>query len=166
MIYKTKTLIFLLLPFFFLASCGTVNKYRSDVDKSCYFNERLMEDTKTFNVYFAFNDDALSTTEKAKLRSGLNLLEILPEDSCISLIGYTDQMGDASYNRKLAKRRVDSVRSYLNDLGYKNVNMDVQEGVGKSRLATHCEDLSRKEKINCMAELRRVEVIVLYPAKR
>lgn len=168
MFKKLKLLILLITPLVLISSCGkTINKQRADsVDKSCYFNERLMNDTKTYNVYFGFDSAEISLKERAKLRTGLNLLEVLPEDSCVSLIGYTDKIGNPVYNRKLAQRRVDAVKSYLNELGYKNVNIDVQEAVGRSKLPTHCEGLGRQDKIDCMAELRRVEVIVLYPAKR
>lgn len=167
MFKSLKFLMLIITPLLFLSSCGkTINKYRTEsVDKSCYFDERMKNDAKIYHVHFGFDSSELSLKERAKLRTGLNLLDTMAKDSCISLVGYTDKIGNHAYNRRLSQKRVDAVKDYLNGLGYKNVHIDVTEGAGESTLPTHCENLKRKDKIKCMADLRRVDVIVLYPHK-
>jgi len=155
------------VPLTVLSSCGTVNQYRHDsVDKDCYYNEKLMQDTQTYNVNFDFDSSELTLKERAALRAGLALTNELPKQTCVSLIGYTDPVGKAWYNRKLSQRRVDAVKHYLDELGYRNIKIDIHEGVGRSKLPHNCGDLNRDEKIKCMAPLRRVEVIAVYPKNR
>jgi|GEM_PF-3586500 len=161
---KIQSLILVFMSLVLVCSCGkTVNEYRStSVDKSCYYNEKLMRDARVHNVYFGFNSAELSMKEKVALRAELGLINMLPDKACVSLIGYTDPMGKAWYNRKLSQRRVDAVKNYLDTIGYKNIRVDIKEGVGRSKLPHDCDDLSREEKIKCLSDLRRVEVIVLH----
>lgn len=163
---RMKSLILIFMSLVCVSSCGkTINEYRStSVDKSAYYNEKLMRDAKVYNVYFDFNSSELSMKEKVTLRAELGLINMSPEKSSVSLIGYTDPIGKAWYNHKLSQRRVDAVKNYLDTLGYKNIKIDIKEGVGRSKLPHGCDDLGHDEKIKCMAELRRVEVIVIHPA--
>lgn len=155
---RSIAFIFLL---FGLISCQAVNTNKSDVSKSCFFNEKLMKDTMVFNVFFDFNKYNISASEKQQLFMVVEALKASPEGAKVSLLGYTDQVGKPSYNKRLAENRVKAVKQFIKSHGFKNI--DLVEGVGESRLKNDCNDLKNKsERNDCNDEFRRVEVSI-YP---
>lgn len=155
---KKIVFIFLLIG---LASCQAVNTRNSDISKSCLFNETLMKDTMVLNVFFDFNKYNISASEKQQLLMVVEALKASPEGAKVSLLGYTDRVGNAAYNKRLAENRVKAVKSFIESQGFKNI--DVVEGVGESQLRSYCNELkSKSERNECNDEFRRVEVII-YP---
>ncbi len=155
-----KQIMFIFL-LFGLMSCQAVNTHNSDISKSCLFNEKLMKDTMVFNVFFDFNKYNISASEKQQLVMVVEALKASTEGAKVSLLGYTDRIGNTDYNKRLAENRVKAVKNFIESHGFKNI--DLVEGVGASQLKSECNTLkSKSERNDCNDEFRRVEVII-YP---
>ena len=76
-------------------------------------------------VYFDFDADDLSNDEKLKLDSAVKILKRFPT-ILLGLQGFTDHIGASSYNKKLALRRVKSVKDYLTSHGISPARQLVQ----------------------------------------
>jgi outer membrane protein OmpA-like peptidoglycan-associated protein len=96
-------------------------------------------------INFSFDSDVLlNTTLIEKYFSGINISTI----SKIQVIGYTDSIGNKSYNLDLSERRALSVRRFLIDAFKFSKTLVLAEGRGIS-----------KDK-HLMEENRRVELII------
>ncbi len=70
-------------------------------------------------VYLGFDNDALAEAQVRRLESNLAVLKQYPTLQ-VSVQAFTDEKGAASYNQKLAARRLDQVVQYLRDAGISN----------------------------------------------
>jgi outer membrane protein OmpA-like peptidoglycan-associated protein len=70
-------------------------------------------------VYFGFDQNELADAEARRLESNLAVLKQYPTLQ-VSVQAFTDEKGAASYNQKLAARRLDRVVQYLRDGGISN----------------------------------------------
>lgn len=70
-------------------------------------------------VYFGFDQNELADAEVRRLESNLAVLKQYPTLQ-VSVQAFTDEKGAASYNQKLAARRLDQVVQYLRDGGISN----------------------------------------------
>ena len=68
-------------------------------------------------IFFDFGMARVKSRSRAFLEQLVRLLEVHPEFVLISIEGHTDNVGDASFNRKLSKKRSERVKKYLIDLG-------------------------------------------------
>jgi OOP family OmpA-OmpF porin len=80
----------------------------------------------------------------------------------IQAVGYTDRIGNKSYNQKLSEQRAEAVRNYLVSKG---VPADRIQAVGKGEedpvtSANQCQGMKLDELANCLQADRRVEVQV------
>lgn len=117
---------------------------------------RLSKEQRT--VYFDFNKSTLNAKEKAKLDEVSRIIIESKEVESVDIVGYTDEIGKNSYNKKLSQRRAATVKSYLAAKGLKTRNVRV-EGLGEANSVTHCNPkLPRKELIACLAPDRRTEI--------
>lgn len=117
---------------------------------------RLSKEQRT--VYFDFNKSTLNAKEKAKLDDLARIISGSKSVSSVDVVGYADQIGTNSYNKRLSTKRAQTVKSYLASKGLKTRNVRV-EGMGEKGSVTHCADtLPRNELIACLAEDRRVEI--------
>ncbi len=109
-------------------------------------------------LYFDFNKSTLTAESKAKLD---DLAKVINDSSAITdvtIYGYTDQLGTASYNDALATKRVEAAKAYLDSKSRLKTEGDIK-GLGKSSPEAGCEDeKKRAAKIACMAKERRVEI--------
>jgi outer membrane protein OmpA-like peptidoglycan-associated protein len=72
-------------------------------------NYKLMT---TEQVFFAFNQSALSKAERAKLDDTAQKITAL-KNYVVEVAGYADRSGDKNYNRELSRKRADAVVHYL-----------------------------------------------------
>lgn len=72
-------------------------------------NYKLMT---TEQVYFGFNQSALSKAEQAKLDETAQKIGGL-KNYVVEVAGYADRTGDKTYNRELSRKRADAVVHYL-----------------------------------------------------
>ena len=70
-------------------------------------------------VYFGFDQSQMAEAEVRRLDSNLAVLKQYPTLQ-VSVQAFTDEKGAASYNQKLAARRLDQVVQYLRDGGISN----------------------------------------------
>jgi outer membrane protein OmpA-like peptidoglycan-associated protein len=68
------------------------------------------------DILFDFNSSSLRTASRTSLRDMSDVFQKYP-NTTISVQGYTDSIGSASYNARLSERRADSVTNYLQNLG-------------------------------------------------
>jgi outer membrane protein OmpA-like peptidoglycan-associated protein len=107
-------------------------------------------------VHFGFNKDQLTTDDKDQLDKVAGEVQNLPR-YFITVEGFTDQTGPATYNEDLSRRRANHVVEYL--VGMKDIPLYRIHviGLGKQKLVN--DGKTRKDR----AESRRVEVS-LYSA--
>lgn len=108
-------------------------------------------------VHFAINKSTLSKDEKSKLDDVATQVSSL-QRYFITVEGYTDQTGSASYNDQLSRDRANQVISYLvgsHDIPVYRIHM---VGLGEQKLIDEGKGKKARE------ESRRVEITV-YSAK-
>lgn len=114
-------------------------------------------------VYFDFDKAAVSETEQAKLDALVSLINKSNKIEDVRIVGYTDQFGSDSYNIKLSQKRVDAVIAYMAPkirMGLTAENKEAR-GAGKAPAQEACKAIKkREERIECMREERRVEVVL------
>jgi outer membrane protein OmpA-like peptidoglycan-associated protein len=103
-------------------------------------------------VLFAHDDDSINPDAQNKLTELSNILNKYP-DTYILIEGHTDASGSGSYNRKLSKRRAESVADFLE-----------QNNINDSRIRTkwYGEDQPKfpNDTADNMAKNRRVEFAI------
>jgi OOP family OmpA-OmpF porin len=110
---------------------------------------------------FEFNRTELKPEGKAKLDQLAEDLKGARYDT-IMATGYSDRIGNKSYNQKLSEQRAESVRAYLVSKGIP-ANRIRAEGKGEAEpvtAANQCEGMKEAELANCLQADRRVEVQV------
>lgn len=109
-------------------------------------------------VYFDFNKSTLNSKEKTKLDDLTKIIAGSKEVESVDIVGFADQIGTTSYNKKLSQKRAETVKSFLSSKGLKTRNVRV-EGKGEAGSITKCDSkLDRNALIACLAADRRVEI--------
>ena len=104
---------------------------------------------------FAFGSEELDTKARQDIQRLARYLQKTPTPPQLLLAGFTDDIGSASANLELARKRADAVRQELVALGAQRYARDLQvEGFGKV-LPVACNDTELGRQKN-----RRVEVFV------
>lgn len=119
---------------------------------------------------YALETDALFEFGKAEMRaSGFNAIENLVQRlrqdyssvDRIRVVGYTDPIGSAAFNRKLSQERADVVAKQIATRNIKTNKEIDTEGRGSIELAkTGCGNTATPENKICHAPNRRVVVVV------
>lgn len=104
-------------------------------------------------VYFDYDSSELSAAEVESLKTSLKVLRLYPS-LALSLQGFTDSLGNANYNMKLAQRRISTVKTYLEQEGIAPTRIFLQP-IGKALPQIDRDDASTHA-IN-----RRVELMLL-----
>ena len=101
----------------------TVAEPAGPTDEDIMALEEAVTDTV---IYFLTESYSLGSKDKAKLDKLAELFLKVPGSS-LALLGHTDPYGNADYNRKLSKKRCDSVKSYLVESGINSLLLEVVE---------------------------------------
>ncbi len=101
-------------------------------------------------VYFDFDSHELKSLDKKRLNNIVRLLQ-KEQGWKVVVVGYTDNIGNAEYNKKLSERRANSVVTYLKGGGVQIDNIIKKEG--KGALGDERDDAQKR--LN-----RRVEVVL------
>ncbi len=109
---------------------------------------------KVAKVYFGNNSDVILEKSNAGLDKLAADLKANPGLKKLAVEGYTDNVGNADYNKALSQRRADSVKKYLSDKGVDGSRL-TSEGMGpESPIADNATAAGR-------AANRRVEFRIL-----
>ncbi|MGY6561864.1 MAG: OmpA family protein [Luteibaculaceae bacterium] len=110
-------------------------------------------------IYFGFDKDNLSDTEKEKLKESINKITQFPDGS-ITLVGHTDNLGSDAYNQELSLRRANEVNNYLIKNGIRQSTIAKIEGKGAKQPVGPNSNPDGSDNQEGRAKNRRVEVIV------
>ena len=91
----------------------------SDIDEIPYF---MKNKTKSFTVTFNFDKSTL--TDEAEEILKLALTQEKDQDTKITLIGHTDDIGDDAYNNRLSENRVKEVEKWFSIHGIQVLKAD------------------------------------------
>jgi OOP family OmpA-OmpF porin len=102
-------------------------------------------------------DEATLQTPQPKLDDIADAMVRNPRIERVTITGYTDRIGSASYNEKLSQRRAAAVKAYLIGRGVDGKRL-VAVGKGKANPIVQCSDKKTADLIKCLEPNRRVEV--------
>lgn len=112
-------------------------------------------------AYFGFNMAVLSDQAKADLDRMVARMDQADSIRSVSITGHADTIGTTPYNRVLALRRADAVKSYLVSKGIASDRISTESEGSASPLVSCNADKTRSDKINCLAPDRRADVDAL-----
>ncbi|MDJ0714174.1 MAG: OmpA family protein [Prochloraceae cyanobacterium] len=126
-------------------------------DRSAAIEEIALEKSAKFIeseniVYFDFDCADLNEEAKAKLKQISQ--KLVNSDRKIEIAGYTDKRGSYEYNLKLATRRAEAVKEFLESLGVDSARLSI---------VSYGETKSSPEGSN--AQNRRVEITIVEPSQ-
>jgi outer membrane protein OmpA-like peptidoglycan-associated protein len=93
---------------------------------------------------------------KSKLNALVDDLKNVDDVTAIRIEGYTDRLGNDSYNRQLSARRAETVKRYLQNGGVKTPMTSI--GRGKDDPVVQCNQRNQQALIDCLEPNRRVEL--------
>ena len=113
-------------------------------------------------VYFDFNRSAIRSGERKELQELIARINEIGNVDSVSIVGTADRVGGDDYNVRLSQKRANNVKNYLAARGV-NVRGATVDAIGESAPVTQCgDDLGHSDLVNCLAEDRRVEVVLHY----
>ncbi|KGQ54496.1 OmpA family protein [Gallibacterium anatis] len=100
--------------------------------------------------------------DSANLKAGsqkviADLVNKLPKDKQISIVGYTDRLGSDAYNLALSQRRAVAVKNAMVALGIPASHIQAS-GMGKADQVKACENETGAELRQCLAPNRRAVI--------
>jgi OOP family OmpA-OmpF porin len=112
-------------------------------------------------VYFDFNSASLTPAAKTKLNALVAALKSSGAKE-VRIVGFADEIGAASYNDKLSKRRAAAVSAYLKRKGVAvNKGKFEVRGLGETESKSECAEVKGKDLKACLWRDRRVEVEIV-----
>lgn len=124
---------------------------------------RLEVKREARTIYFDFNRSNVKNSEREKLDTLIGVIKDSQQVESVDILGFADEIGSASYNKKLSLKRAYAVQRYLAAYGGISTRSVDLAGLGESRPVTSCStDMPRAERIACLAADRRVEIILNY----
>lgn len=96
-----------------------VVKLQKKIEKNMYVKPTNMV------VFFGFDSDVVKPNYAGELKRFVDNLDDT-KDTKIELVGYTDSLGDVSYNKALAQRRINSVINKLEEYGVSKEDIEAK----------------------------------------
>ena len=124
--------------------------------------EKKITDDK-FTVTFSFNGSQLLDIPAAELRSFEDWTKKFYSENDyrrIEVVGYSDELGQKTYNYTLSQRRAKVIRDFLINIGFQPTSIFV-EGKGDRDIKNTCEMSSEASKKICNQVNRRVTVRII-----
>ena len=106
----------------------------------------------TEKIQFAYDSDKIESVSFSLLDEIAKVMVDNPQIAKVSIEGHSDKQGAAAYNRKLSKRRANSVRTYLINKGVAKKRLDTQ-GFGPDQPIADGDDEAAHE-LNRRVEFR------------
>jgi peptidoglycan-associated lipoprotein len=88
-----------------------------------------------FPVHFGFNETTVRDADRAALDRFAGVVKQYYASSNVTVEGFADPAGSASYNKRLSLKRAESVRNYLQGQGLDSQSLKAV-GYGETRLVT------------------------------
>lgn len=121
----------------------------------------LKSEDKT--VTFDFDSAQLDNTAKAQLDKLAQSLHNSSDIQEVTIMGYTDRLGNDQYNKSLSVERAKAVQSYLAEQGYISTKVAEMRGYGELNPVKNCSDAATGSSlISCLEPNRRVEVEITF----
>ena len=109
------------------------------------------------DALFGFDSAVLSAEGQQAVQGVLAQVREASQVQSIQVVGYTDRIGNASYNQQLSQRRAEAVRQALVQGGVPAASISA-EGRGAAEPLVQCGQGNRRELIACLAPNRRVQI--------
>lgn len=121
----------------------------------------LTEDERI--VFFDFDKSDLTQQAKNNLQSVAQRLQKAQDVASAQVVGFADRIGSSDYNQRLSARRAQTVRDFLVEYGYLNVDVTEVRALGETVPVTNCpNNIDRDSQITCLSPDRRVEIELTY----
>lgn len=115
--------------------------------------------TLSSDVLFAFDSFNLKPAAHNELtRRFMQAKEVAPNFK-ITILGHTDRIGKAKYNKDLSDKRAMAVGLFFVNKFAANPDDIFVEGLGSTEPVVQCDSMPRKRLIDCLQPNRRVQVI-------
>jgi peptidoglycan-associated lipoprotein len=115
-------------------------------------NDELRRRGFSPDVYFAFDESALTDDSRAKLSRNADLLKAQARLN-LTIEGHCDERGTAEYNLALGERRASAVKSYLGSLGVAEQRMRTLSYGSERPVCTEHEE-------SCWSQNRRAHMVI------
>jgi peptidoglycan-associated lipoprotein len=115
-------------------------------------NEELRRRGFSPDVYFAFDESALSDDARGKLSRNADLLKAQGRLN-LTIEGHCDERGTSEYNLALGERRASAVKSYLSSLGVGGDRMRTLSYGSERPACTEHEE-------SCWSQNRRAHMVI------
>ena len=125
---------------------STISEVREEVDelKAQSFvtqaDLRAQQQGSSVEYKIYFNRNSTQITEDAARVLNSFITQEKNRTIGVSIYGFTDRRGAASYNQQLALRRATNVRSYLIQNGFDYTKINTLSGLGEDAAAAELED--------------------------
>ena len=125
---------------------STISEVREEVDelKAQSFvtqaDLRAQQQSSSVEYKIYFNRNSTQITEDAAKVLNSFIAQEKNRTTGVSIYGFTDRRGAASYNQQLALRRATNVRSYLIQNGFDYTKINKLSGLGEDAAAAELED--------------------------
>jgi len=115
-------------------------------------NEELRRRGFSPDVYFAFDESALTDDSRGKLSRNADLLKAQTRLN-LTIEGHCDERGTSEYNLALGERRASAVKSYLGSLGV---------GVDRMRTLSYGSErpVCTEHEESCWSQNRRAHMVI------
>ena len=148
--------IFLLI-FFLLSSCGGVGKRSITVSEK----EEFIQYAKGKNtIYFKFDSVKIEDEGVRRINEAIFNLSLV-RDIKVILYGYSDRVGKAEYNKKLAEKRVAAIKKALEYSGVIKENNITVEAV----IFGEYDPLVSFDEVDNNPKSRRVDIFIVTKEK-
>jgi len=111
------------------------------------------------DALFEFDSATLTDAGRTRLDEIISQLpdRSMMQDKRITITGFTDKLGPASYNQTLSEKRAQAVHDYLVSRGMRDEAIDAR-GLGAAQPVVSCEGKRGNALIDCLAPNRRTEI--------
>lgn len=115
--------------------------------------------TLSADVLFDFDSDVLRLEGRRSIERFTGVLNSEFVNPKLQVFGFTDRLGDDTYNQGLSERRAQAVKRVLEENGVPAYNIRAV-GMGESNPVTSCPGVSGTALKECLQPNRRVEILI------